>query len=127
MPGTGQDISQSFANLRLVVDDEDVAQARAFLTGGPGIDADRVHGANGQHNGKHGSSLDRTVDRERAAMGVNYAVTHRQSDARAYTRRLGSEIGLEDPRAKMLWNAGAVVLHRNPDLVGGRIETAGHP
>src|SRR5437762_2634448 len=47
MPRTGQDLGQGCANLRLVIDDEYRALARAGLARWPGSGTGRAHGANG--------------------------------------------------------------------------------
>src|SRR5438034_10754322 len=126
MPRAGQDLGQGFANLGLVIDDKYRALTRVRLQRWPWVCVSRAHRADGQRNGKRSAPLDRRSDRERAAMSLDDAKAHRQSDSEADSCGLGGEIRLEYSRAKMRGNAGPVVCHRDADHVSEVVETAGH-
>ena len=126
MPRAGQDLGQCVANFRLVIDDEYRAPARSRLPRRFGVGAGRFHSADGKQNREHRSPFDRTIDRERAAVGLHDAETHRQPDTGAHPCGLGREIRLEHPRAQMCRNARPVVCDPDAEHLGKRIETAAH-
>src|SRR3954463_13868645 len=126
MARLGEDLAQGLADFRLVVDNQDPAAWRARRALRAGVGKRRADRPDRENDREDGAPSGRTVDAERSAVGFHDAEAHREPHPRADADRLGGEVGLEDARAQLRWNARPAVGDADPDSLAGRVVARSH-